>query len=1116
MEHTGFPSDETLAAFIDGRLDEETRKRVVEHLAECADCRDAWVGGREWTRNQSEERHSVRRWSRNRIFIPLAVAAAVIVAVFITPIRTLFVHPERHSIELRSLFASANDLPYRATDARLSGTGDYRPLEPAHRGAGDPYHDPGKTSLVAQWAILKQRAQKDPTPDNLHAFGVAAVLINDRDGAVTALEEALQAQVGEPDLHSAIAKSSDVALLTDLTASLSERAVAGNQTDALLAADTAERAWSLAKNPTTAWNRALAVELLHVPTASRDAWNDFLQQDSQSRWAVEARERLAAKSPVSTLDWERARTQLNDAAAAGDKAGVAAVVRRFPQEARVHAEDNLMSAWATDVLATSDAAVKDVERLDAIGDALAQFNGDYFVSDLAAAVRNLPSAKSRQDLARAVRVYEKGRDLHKRQAASQAIPRLQESEVAFRAVNCPLSIRAAVFEATAEGYAGHFDEAMTILAGVIGDVAASQRYPAALAQTLWSRGLIEFSRGKSIESLRDYASAVTIFERLGERENAAFLHLLQGQNLMFVGRKDEGWREYLAAVTTTSESASRRRAPLILGFVAREALDANFVVASGLFRDAALKEGGQDDPPFRVDALVASARAFARSGDAMRANQELARAREALRSIKDEQVRHVQELDLQAAAVEEGLVAHPDALSDLSNAIASAKNSDDNFRLGRFFFLRAKVQSTGGDPAASSSDYDAALATLHANGATVQVAGRRRWTSSTRRYVDDAVSYAVSLGDAKKALLWTEQARLRHETVDRSDSVSAAVSPGDLVLDFWITNDHLYQWAIARDGIDFKQTRIGRQELHEIVRALRDELAQERTADARRSLSRLYEILVRPFASQVSVSRRLIIVPDETIAGVPFSALLDEHSDQYLIERSPVVVTMTVDAARQLSAVSISPRDRATVVADPAFDAELLPSLQRLRRASGDADIVQRHFRNAARVEAADATVGAFEHALGGVEVLHFAGHSISNGDDETQSALVLAPKSGGADSGLLYASEIQRAPLHSVKLLILASCSSASGDGADGDFGPVARAFIDIGVPAVAGTLWDVRDGEHYDLMSAFYDALATTDVASALRSAQIERIRASKSLSWAAYELIGGAPATAGPPRT
>ncbi len=34
------PSEETLAEFIDGRLDPEARRSVVEHLAVCGECRD--------------------------------------------------------------------------------------------------------------------------------------------------------------------------------------------------------------------------------------------------------------------------------------------------------------------------------------------------------------------------------------------------------------------------------------------------------------------------------------------------------------------------------------------------------------------------------------------------------------------------------------------------------------------------------------------------------------------------------------------------------------------------------------------------------------------------------------------------------------------------------------------------------------------------------------------------------------------------------------------------------------------------------------------------------------------------------------------------------------------
>src|SRR5258706_16081748 len=44
MEHTGFPSDETLAAFLDGRLDPDTRRRVVEHMTTCDECYSVVMG----------------------------------------------------------------------------------------------------------------------------------------------------------------------------------------------------------------------------------------------------------------------------------------------------------------------------------------------------------------------------------------------------------------------------------------------------------------------------------------------------------------------------------------------------------------------------------------------------------------------------------------------------------------------------------------------------------------------------------------------------------------------------------------------------------------------------------------------------------------------------------------------------------------------------------------------------------------------------------------------------------------------------------------------------------------------------------------------------------------
>src|SRR6266513_2318876 len=84
-EHSPFPTDETLAAYIDGRLDEETRKRVVEHMAECPECFDVVMGGREAAEAAAPPARVIA-WPRNAVIV-LAAAAAVAMVVSLTPIR---------------------------------------------------------------------------------------------------------------------------------------------------------------------------------------------------------------------------------------------------------------------------------------------------------------------------------------------------------------------------------------------------------------------------------------------------------------------------------------------------------------------------------------------------------------------------------------------------------------------------------------------------------------------------------------------------------------------------------------------------------------------------------------------------------------------------------------------------------------------------------------------------------------------------------------------------------------------------------------------------------------------------------------------------------------------
>jgi hypothetical protein len=274
MEHAGFPSDETLAAFIDGRVDAETRGRVVEHLATCAECYSVFMGSTEMPAATAGDVSNVRPFRRLRYVAAVAaIAAAAAIGFFVTPAGQRLYHPD-------GLAALATAAPLSRTfEGRLSGF-PYRDPAPVQRGANatEPTQDPANHKLLGVSAKVQERALKSPTVENLHALGVSQLLLGDATNAVQTLGEAVEKSGG-------LDASDDFALISDYSAALSTRAARERSSDsAALGTRAAERAWSLRHSPETAWNRAIALD-------TPEAWRDYLALDSTSDWAKEARSR---------------------------------------------------------------------------------------------------------------------------------------------------------------------------------------------------------------------------------------------------------------------------------------------------------------------------------------------------------------------------------------------------------------------------------------------------------------------------------------------------------------------------------------------------------------------------------------------------------------------------------------------------------------------------------------------------------------------------------------------------------------------------------------------------------------------------------------------------------
>src|SRR6185436_10768779 len=112
-------------------------------------------------------------------------------------------------------------------------------------------------------------------------------------------------------------------------------------------------------------------------------WQRYLEVDSSSPWANEAREHLSRLSAASEQrPFDADREQLERAAAAGDAAAVRGLVARHAERARAFAEVEYLGRWA-EALQRNDAgeASRWLNVARNIGAALTATTGEALLRD---------------------------------------------------------------------------------------------------------------------------------------------------------------------------------------------------------------------------------------------------------------------------------------------------------------------------------------------------------------------------------------------------------------------------------------------------------------------------------------------------------------------------------------------------------------------------------------------------------------------------------------------------------------------------------------------------------------------------------------------------------------
>lgn len=267
------PTDETLAAFVDDTLHRNERRTVMQHLAACGECRTLVLDVHDVQAMDEEAGNVVafRRQGGWRVAAASIAVAAGLVVVFSGPIREW-----AFGASMDDLVAASEALATRPTQGRLAGDFPHRDAEPVYRGpaAEEGDYDPQLYKVEREVARLESAIWRDP-----HKLGVAYLLAGDRDRAIESLRAAAQ---------------TNPAVNVDLAAALLARARPADLAEALALSRRSDA-------PEALWNRAVALAKLNRDDEAIAAWTAYLNVDSSSKWAEEARREIARLEQLKAL-----------------------------------------------------------------------------------------------------------------------------------------------------------------------------------------------------------------------------------------------------------------------------------------------------------------------------------------------------------------------------------------------------------------------------------------------------------------------------------------------------------------------------------------------------------------------------------------------------------------------------------------------------------------------------------------------------------------------------------------------------------------------------------------------------------------------------------------------
>lgn len=371
--------------------------------------------------------------------------------------------------------------------------------------------------------------------------------------------------------------------------------------------------------------------------------------------------------------------------------------------------------------------------------------------------------------------------------------------------------------------------------------------------------------------------------------------------------------------------------------------------------------------------------------------------------------------------------------------------------------------------------------------------------------------------------------------------LQAVLADNTILIEYFVGEKALYVFSITKDKA--WSTILEKKENFEgTIKALRTiltDLAQwngqeeEQAAILARYSRSVYQHYVEKVLPQPAL-QRLIIIPDGLLTYIPFEVLLTEKPNYRKIELSKLPyllrqysISYHYSASLHLLTQQAMPTSGRLLALASSYDPSLAndPSLsdrqQKIRRSMKDLPGAMEEVQHLERQFVGDyyyqemASESRFKEQIEeqAYSVIHLAMHGLVDAQQPEYSGLLFTHTKHREQDDLLHAYELNLLSLKT-DLVVLSACETGFGryDRGEGVVS-LGRGFMYAGAPSLLLTLWPLNDVVSVQMISAFYEALATgmpKDMA--LQQTKLRYLEQTQGLSahpffWAPFIQLGNA---------